>query len=214
MVKSPVKAKPLHFKKFFQNRYFIFRHGHSEVQVEKAAGRTVKDKNCGLTIEGREEVSASAQKLKKEGVDLIVASDTERAKETAEIASRIIKTKIIFDKRLREFNTGGLDSQSTEKILDYLCSQDDPTTAILPNGESLSDVQKRAYRCLADLDKKYKNQTLVIISHEFPLMLLEWTLKGMELEDIIEKRCSGKIKKIATGSFRELSFQNCQRPGF
>ncbi|MFA5742593.1 MAG: histidine phosphatase family protein [Candidatus Paceibacterota bacterium] len=205
MVKNP---KALRLKKFFQNRYFVLRHGYSNVQIEKAAGRPAKDENCGLTIEGREEVSASAQKLKKEGIDLIVASDVERARETAEIASRIIGAKIIFDKRLREFDVGDLKGRNSDKIWSYLCDQDDLANAVLPNGESLSDVQKRAYECLADLDKKYKNKTLIIISHEFPLMLLEWTLKGMELEEIVEKRCSGKIKKIGTGCFRELSFKN------
>ena len=213
MVKSPARTKPLRLKKFFQNRYFIFRHGHSEVQVEKAAGRPVKDKDCGLTIEGREEVSASAQKLKKEAIDLIVSSDVERAKQTAEIVGRIVGAKIIFDKRLREFDAGELNGQSSEKIWEYLCEQEDAIAVAMPNGESLFDVKRRAYECLAFLDKKYKNQTIVIISHEFPLMLLEWTLKGMELEDIIAKRCSGKIKKINTGSSRELSFQNCQTPG-
>ena len=212
MVKKQIKTKALRLKKFFQNRYFIFRHGHSEVQIEKAAGRLAKDKNCGLTIEGREEVSASAQKLKKEGINLIVSSDVERARQTAEIVSRIVGAKIIFDKRLREFDAGDLNGHNSEKIWEYLCEQDDLANAALPNGESLSDIQKRVCECLISLDRKYKDQTLIIISHEFPLMLLEWTLKGMGIEEIIEKRCSGKIKKINTGSSRELSFQNCQKP--
>lgn len=214
MVKNPAKTKALRLKKFFQNRYFIFRHGHSEIQVEKDAGRIAKNKNSSLTMEGREEVSAGAKKLKKEGIDLIVSSDIERARQTAEIVSHIVGAKVVFDERLREFDAGDLNGHKSEKIWNYLCGQDDLATVALPNGESLSDIQKRVCGCLADLDRKYKNQTLVLISHEFPLMLLEWTLKGMELEEIVGKRCSGKIKKIGTGSFRELSFQNRQKPGF
>lgn len=211
VTKKTVKKTKLRLKKFFQNRYFIFRHGHSDIQTEKAAGRRpAKEKEYNLTMKGREEVSASAKKIKKEDIDLIVSSDLERARQTSEIISHITKARVVFDKRLREFDAGDLKGLKSEEIWKHLCDDDDLAFCVLPNGESFADVRKRAYGCLVELERKHKNKTIVIVSHEFPLMLLEWTLKGMEIEDIIAKRCAGKIKKMKTGSFCELCFKNCQ----
>lgn len=205
------KKKTLKFKKFFQNRYFIFRHGHSSVQIENIIGRPSEDKNYGLTIKGREEVSISAKKIKKESIDLIISSDSERARQTSEIISRLVKADVFFDKRLREFDAGDFNGFNPEKIWKYLREDDDFIFSVFPNGESIGNVRHRIYDCLIGLEKKHKDKTIIIVSHEFPLMLLEWTLKGMEIEEIIESRCSGKIKKINTGDFCELCFQNSRK---
>jgi len=45
------------------------------------------------------------------------------------------------------------------------------------------------------------------VSHEMPLTILEWTLEGLPLKEILAKRFAGKIKKIATGAIRQLEYK-------
>jgi len=60
---------------------------------------------------------------------------------------------------------------------------------------------------LGDIEKQYEGKTIVIVSHEMPLTILEWTLEGLPLKEILAKRFAGKIKKIATGAIRQLEYK-------
>lgn len=194
-------------KKYSANRYFIFRHGESERQKQKISSCWPEPNPLALTPAGRKAVSARAAKLKKEKIDLIISSDLLRTKETANIIAEATGAGVVYDKRIREFNVGIFNGNDPKNAWDYLNKCEAKTEAVLPKGESLKGMQKRMYEFLSDIDKKYENQNIVIVSHEFPLTLLEWTLKGVDLKDTVERRYSGKIKKIATAEAREIEFK-------
>jgi len=98
-------------RKYSNNRYFVFRHGRSMRQVKKIASCWPERIPLPLTEDGKKEVEISAKKLAKEKIDLIIASDLLRTKETARIISKITGAKIIYDKRLREVNVGIFNGQ-------------------------------------------------------------------------------------------------------
>ncbi len=194
-------------QKYSTNKYFIFRHGHSMRQVKKVASCWPEPAPLPLTAKGKKQVEISAKKLVKEKIDLIIASDLLRTKETAQIIAQITGAKIIYDKRLREVNVGIFNGQDPKKVWDYLEKQNDYFGAKIPKGGSLKMLRKRVYEFMLDTDQKYANKNIVIVSHEMPLTVLEHTLRGLDLKTIISNRRIGKIKKIDTGKCREIVFK-------
>jgi len=93
-----------------RNKYFILRHGQTIYQT--ALKRDVvypcfsKKPPVELTLKGKNQIKKAAQKLEKEKIDLIFASDFWRTKQSAKIVNEKTKTKIIFDKRLRDLSFG------------------------------------------------------------------------------------------------------------
>jgi len=74
-------------------------------------------------------------------------------------------------------------------------------------GESPLGVQKRMYDFLKELEKKYQGKKIVLVSHKFPLTVLEKTLEGMEMQEILKWSFERKEKRIQTGEFRRVLFK-------
>jgi isoleucyl-tRNA synthetase len=194
-------------QKYSNNRYFVFRHGHSQRQVKKVASCWPEPAPLPLTAKGEKEVRISAKKLAKEKIDLIVASDLLRTKETARIIAKTTAAKIIYDKRLREANVGIFNGADPKNFWDYISTKKNPLAARPPKGESLMMIRDRMYKLMAEIDKEYEGKNIVFVSHELPLTILEHTLKGVSAPKILDGRHRGKIKKIETGKFREIEFK-------
>ena len=154
-----------------KNQYFIMRHGEAENNVKNIISSLMPEKKkLHLTLWGRKMVEKAAQKLAKEKIDLIVASDFTRTKETAEIASSVIGVKIIFDKRLREI--AGLDGEKNSEVEKYIRRPQDRLAVKVPGGETIPEVRKRVFPVLLDLEKKYQGKNILLVGHEFPLWVL------------------------------------------
>jgi len=195
-------------QKFSNSNFYFFRHGHSLRQVKNLAMCWPEKIFCPLTNEGKKEVVLSAQKLKKKKIDIIFSSDLLRTKQTAQIISEIIGAKIIFSKQLREYNVGIFNGKETKLAWDYLAKKKDIISTKLPKGESLRKMAKRMYNFLKEIDEKYQNKNIVIVSHELPLTILEWILRGISLKEILKLRKEKKVKKLETGEFRKVKFCN------
>jgi isoleucyl-tRNA synthetase len=194
-------------QKYSKNRYFIFRHGHSQRQVKQIASCWPEIEPLPLTQKGKKQAEISAKKLAKEKIDLIIASDLLRTKETAQIIAEATGAKIVYDKRLREANTGIFNGQDPKNFWDYISTKKNLLAAKPPKGESLVMIRRRMYELMVEIDKKYEGKNIVLVSHELPLTMLEYTLKGMSAPAILDGRYRGKIKKIGTGDFRSVEFK-------
>jgi len=167
-------------KNFGSNNYFIMRHGESYKQtVDKKISRCWPEKtHCPLTENGKEEIKQKLKKLAKKEIDLIFSSDLLRTKQTAEILTKELKVQLIFDKRLREFNVGVFNGKKSGLFWEYVNKQKNWLEAKPKKGESLLAARKRMYGFVKEINKKYKNKNILIISHELPLTILQKTLKG------------------------------------
>ncbi len=200
--------KDLLSQRFSKNNYFILRHGESLRQIKKLAMCWPEKIYCPLTEKGKSEVLNVAKKLKNKKIDLIFSSDLLRTKQSARILSQETGAKIIFDKRIREWNVGIFNGKEPGLVWRYINEKKNPLSIKLPKGESLADIQKRMYVFLEQINEKYQGENIAILSHELPLSILEGTLKGFSLEKILEKRRKRKIKIIETGKFRKIEFKN------
>ncbi|HOX30562.1 MAG TPA: class I tRNA ligase family protein [Candidatus Paceibacterota bacterium] len=193
--------------KYSSNRYFLFRHGDSERQIKKISSCWPEKKLLSLTEAGRNEVKKSAGRLCKARIDLIISSDLERTKQTARIISEASGAKVVYDKRLRDFNVGIFNGKYPKLAWDYLNKHEKPLETVLPKGESFNAVKKRMYDLISSIDAKYRDQNIVIVSHEIPLTVLEGTLNGEDVKEIAQRRYLKPKTKIKTGEWREVEFK-------
>ncbi|MBX4209072.1 class I tRNA ligase family protein [Candidatus Parcubacteria bacterium] len=151
------------------NSYLLMRHGESEANAKGVSNANIDLSNgYPLTEKGRLEAAAQAKKIAAEGIDLIIASDFLRTKETARIiadACGIPENKIIYDVRLREYNVGpereGKLWAETDKHV--------RTHGFYPGMETPAELKKRVFKALFDIDRAHQGKKILIVSHGSPL---------------------------------------------
>ncbi|MDI6734533.1 MAG: class I tRNA ligase family protein [Patescibacteria group bacterium] len=200
------------------NRYLVMRHGEAESNIKDVINSNPKDKDFyPLTLKGRTAVEAAVKDLKKEKIDLIIASDFKRTKETAEIvASGLGIKEIVFEKRLREVNSGDFNGKPGHTYGNFGSSYIAKFTKDKepPNGENLLELAKRTSEVVFDLEKKYKSKTILLISHEYPIWMLETFARGWGVEQsIFEKETRSKCF-INTAEWRETKLLYLPRNEF
>lgn len=190
--------------KKLKNKYYILRHGQTIYQTKKKdwtypRGPKVK---VGLTQKGKNQIKAVAKKLKKSGIDLIYSSDFFRTRQTAKIVIKKLGIKKIkFDKRLREVDLGIYQGGRKEDFRRDFPSGKTMFSKRPKKGESWKNVQKRVLSFLKELERKYKEKTILIIGHGNPLWLLESKVKGLLAVSFIKNR---KDNYIQPGELRRF----------
>ncbi|MDF7823683.1 histidine phosphatase family protein [Pontiellaceae bacterium B12227] len=166
-----------------KNKYFAFRHGQSRANVEGIiiSNPAIGTIEYGLTEEGREQVLASVASAKGFGADaLIFSSDFRRTRETAEIVrEQLGAAEVVLDERLRERFFGEWDGKSHTNYSEaWKTDMFDPDREY--NGaESSRSVQERMWSVIQTLEKQYERQTIILVSHGDPLMLLQTAFKNL-----------------------------------
>ncbi|MFA7385666.1 MAG: histidine phosphatase family protein [Candidatus Paceibacterota bacterium] len=166
------------FKKL-GNRYFIIRHGESEANVANILLSHPKEGivSFGLSKKGEKQVRSSILKSKKNKLldaDVIIySSDFLRARETAEIAKKLLSVKKInFNKNLRERYFGKFDKTSLTNIKEAW-ERDKKNPNHKHKGiESPNKVLKRTLILINRLEKKHKNKKILLVSHGDVLQIL------------------------------------------
>ncbi len=192
-----------------KNKYFLMRHGESEFNLVNKISSTPNDKNH-ITEKGRTEAVAAATLLKKDGVDLIYASDLVRAKETAEIVAKEIGLpieSIIYAPEIRELNAGTYNGKTWDEYRATFTSVADRFEAehVTEDGESLLDVRDRATKFIYDLEKKHAGKKILIVSHGDTIFFMQKGVKGLTKKELV-KAFEIKNGMIPTGTYEELDF--------
>ena len=166
------------------NKYFIMRHGGAKSNLEEYLDSGV-DPDNHVTEKGRESVLNRAKELKSQNFDLIISSNILRAKETAEIVSEEIGVNIIFDERLREKEFGDYDGKPLTEYASAYQQVREKFEKVCPGGESRNDIKKRLGEFIYEIDSKYKDKKILIVSHGTPLYLLHGLSQGLSEDEII-----------------------------
>jgi len=168
------------------NTYYILRHGEAVSNV-KGFVSSWPEKNINpLTEVGTNQAKAVAREIMSKNIELIFSSDVLRAKQTAEIIASRLKKKIKFDKRLREIDFGIFNSKPIADFIGHFASRKKRIKEKAPQGESYEDILKRIESFLRDIEKKYSNKKILIVSHQAPLFVLEGLFLGFSLEQSID----------------------------
>lgn len=196
-----------------RNRYFVMRHGEAETNVKNITNSDLAQNHYHLTAKGRKEVLANAKLMQKRKIapDLIFTSPFLRTKETAEFVGSmfgILSEKIKIDPRLAEINTGIFSEGDPAKYHAFYKDQLEKFTKAPPEGESLTGLKKRMWSAISEMESQYKNKTILIVSHEYPIWMLWTAAGGLTNEESVAKKGDDFIE---TGEFIESEVKNIPR---
>ena len=168
------------------NTYRVMRHGQTEANVLGIVDITT---NRSLSEEGKRLAEAKVEEMKKEGLkpDLIFVSPYNRTKETALMVARALgvgQNNVIEDDRLKEWNMGeGFDGKPLGEFFEKLNREGGNDYHFkLPGGESYSDVIRRTAEFLYEIESKYADKQILIVSHAGPIKSMLLTASGTDLK--------------------------------
>lgn len=179
------------------NTYFLSRHGEAESNKQGYLSSYPEKRPAHLTEEGVSRAKQAGEKLKSQNIDVIIASDILRTKQTAEYISGIIGVPIIFDERLREMSVGSLNGSLYEEYQKLFPEGFSDLYTKFPEGESRHDVRLRMNAFFKDIDAKYQNKRILIVSHEYPLWTLKAIFAGWNDEELRAKEVELKDEFLA-----------------
>jgi 2,3-bisphosphoglycerate-dependent phosphoglycerate mutase len=161
--------------------FYFIRHGRTEMnRLGLLQGRG----GHGLLPEGLRDAETAAADLTGKGVGAIVSSDQQRARETSElIHSRLaLKESIRFTEELREMDYGEMSGRPEPEVLQLCPLFRKDATFVFPGGESFAGVQTRALAWLQGATRRFRGETLAVVTHGGVLRTLFAALRGVELD--------------------------------
>ena len=156
------------------NTYYLARHGQT---VWNTLGQTQGHGNSPLTELGKQQARDLAEALKEYPIDVIYCSDLGRAVETAEIIGDTLNLEIHPTESLREMGFGiweGMPLREIEKIYPetFKMWRNEPEKVHIEGGETLQMIKERQDKLIEDLNKKYHNKHILLVSHSVTVRVM------------------------------------------
>lgn len=185
------------------NKYFALRHGQTDGNISGVINCKDRD-STPLNAVGKEEATKAAKKLVKEKIDLIISSPFLRARQTAEIVASVLdyKGEILQDERIREIQALSFDGSTWEEREKNYSSSRDHFVKQIESDENLMAVKRRVGEFLYELERKYENKNILIVSHGSPLGLIAHIVSGATLDQIL----SIPYNPLQTAEIRKYDF--------
>lgn len=176
----------------------LIRHGETEWN-KLGLCQGISDIN--LSEFGKMQASFLAESLKDSRIDFIYSSNLKRAYETANFIAENHKLKVEVEDGFREMDQGDFEGLPFERIRlthsELLKSwRQDPANFRLPNGETLQEVQDRAYNALRNIYVNHSGKTVLIVSHNFTIITLLCKFQGESLKDFHKYKIKETSKHI------------------
>ncbi|HYA15665.1 MAG TPA: histidine phosphatase family protein [Syntrophales bacterium] len=162
-------------------KLILVRHGETLSNRENRV-QGVTDNE--LSDYGRLQAEKLAESLRSEPIDGIISSPLKRAYQTAQAICKFHEASIEVDSNLQEMNHGDFENISIaelrEKHLPFLNQWfSDPASVAMPNGESLFDLQARAWGAIKKIMGNSKN--VLVVSHGMTIMTILCRIKSLDL---------------------------------
>jgi probable phosphoglycerate mutase len=155
-------------------RLYLIRHGETDDNIGRMAlGR----RDVPLNERGRAQALAVAGALRAhDGVAAVYASPLRRAVDTATPLAQALGLDIQPDDRLIEMDIGEMDGltlvEARERYPDFMRRwlSDEVAGAEMPGGESLAQVQERAWPAIESFRDAHESAAAVVVTHNFVLL--------------------------------------------
>lgn len=152
-------------------RFFLVRHGET---MWNRQGKYQGQSDVPLTDEGREQARFLSERLKDEKIDVIYASDLDRAIETAAIIAKYHDLNVLPAPLMRELNFGIWEGMTYDEIIqkwpqEYNEWQRDPHNKKPPEGETLAELCKRVSKFLKETAREHPDSRILVVSHAGPI---------------------------------------------
>jgi isoleucyl-tRNA synthetase len=195
------------------NKFFLARHGEAEHNIKKflSSDNSSKSELTELGLQQAGELADNLLKdLKKENrkIDFIFSSPLLRTKHTAEIVAEklgIAKENIIVDDRLKEVQSGVLNGQPTSEYLKLVQNINQQFEIAPEGGETVVDIKKRVGDFIYEIDKKYQDKNILIVTHEYPIWMFQAVRDGLNNKQAAAIKIFGEYF-VPTGHFEKYDF--------
>lgn len=148
-------------------RVYLVRHGETDWNIEK---RCQGFSDIPLNETGRRQAGAIAQYLSAVPIEAVYSSTLGRAYETASAVARQHSLEVRTSDAFRELSQGEFEGlklgEMAHRYGDFLKRWlQDPADLRLPGGESLREVQERAWAALEAVVESHPKGNVAVVSH-------------------------------------------------
>jgi broad specificity phosphatase PhoE len=180
-------------------RLILVRHGETQPNRD---GRILGVSDVPLTPTGRAQANAIAGVLREDLPFRLYTSPIGRASETARAISASLAVPLASLEGLAEADAGELEGLTGREMRRQYPEfarrwDEDPGTAQMPGGESLSEVQRRAWSAVRGLLTDHPDETVVAVTHNFTIQTIVCEVLDMPLRNFRKLRQDiGSITRI------------------
>lgn len=149
----------------FKNRIFVLRHGESENNILGVESTDLVSDDYSLTKFGVEQIQGEIERylVGGEAFELVFCSPFRRTVETARIVVEACGVEFIVEDRLHEVNIGDFNG-TPYGVSDVFVGEHGEEVAF-PNGESVLDVKIRFRELMAEIESKFENKKILLVTH-------------------------------------------------
>ena len=167
-------------------RLLLIRHGETSHTADQIAlGR----EDVPLNGRGFLQAASIGAALRSEPIAAVYASPLQRATATAAPLAKSLDLTVEIEEGLIEMDVGEVENQTfaelAERFPDFLKEWRSERVADLPmpGGESLRQVQQRAWAALEAIRAKHTDETVATVSHNFVILTVLCRVMGIDLSD-------------------------------
>jgi broad specificity phosphatase PhoE len=187
-----------------KTRIFLIRHGETLWNREqRCQGFT----DIELSDKGVEQAHRLARHLGKTAkLSAVYSSDLSRARKTAEIIAEEQKLVVRTDPRLREMNQGKIEGNKLYEMLAHYPAllehwMKEPADAVMPDGESITQLQTRAWQAFEEIIELHKDETIAVVAHNLCNTMILCKILDLDLNKFRRiKQSSACLNEIEIGS--------------
>ena len=184
------------------NRFSIMRHGQSKANARGVIVSCIANDrrgDYGLSEPGRQQAVAAARSCGLPGNTVICSSDFSRARQTAEIVrAHLGAPQVIIAEALRERYFGEWEGSATGNYARVWAADEVNPCYAGGNVEPAAAVLDRSTAFIADLERRYSDRDILLISHGDTLQILQGGFLQMNPS---QHRCLPELK---TAEIRQL----------
>lgn len=174
----------------------IIRHGETLWNKE---GRVQGISDVELSTVGIEQARLLALSLKDHPISVIHTSPLKRALKTAEIINEFHQKEIHIHDDLMEIDPGDFEGVYYKNLVisenDFLNKwAANPASVKMPNGESLTQLQERAWRAMEIIINKDENA--LVVAHNFTIAAIVCRIRSISLNEFQSSLVGNASKTI------------------
>lgn len=148
-------------------RLILLRHGETDWNRE---GRSQGTTDNGLNARGRRQAAELARALRAESIVALYSSPLRRALETAALVAEPHGLPVLREEGLRELDQGELEGMTPTQIETlypgFLAQwREDAASVRIPGGESLPELQERAWASIRRIAERHPKGVVVAVGH-------------------------------------------------
>jgi broad specificity phosphatase PhoE len=155
-------------------RIILVRHGETLWNREhRCQGKTDTD----LTLLGLKQAEELAQRLGQEQLAAVYSSPLKRARQTAQLIAQLHRLPVEIRAGLREMDQGGLEGKTFVELREEYGEfmerwREDPAGVRLPGGESLDELQQRAWAEIERIRQEHPQGQVVVVGHQMAIITI------------------------------------------